>query len=145
MRIECARYLSIEIDTKDYMWHMDAMKELKEMDCSFFIDFRGKIIMTIKRELLESCLDEMQYHEVPCSELVIKIKELLAQPEQENLTPRQGLEEYKKGYYQAELDLKRTSLELEIADCCGSEDYREGFKDGALYAEKAHGIGVDDE
>jgi len=36
---------------------------------------------------------------------------------------------------------KRTSLELEIADCCGSEDYREGFRDGALYAEKAHGIG----
>ena len=36
---------------------------------------------------------------------------------------------------------KRTSLELEIADVCGSEDYREGFKDGALYAEKAHGIG----
>jgi hypothetical protein len=38
---DCSRYLSIEIDTKDYMWHMDAMKELKEMDCSFFIDFRG--------------------------------------------------------------------------------------------------------
>jgi hypothetical protein len=25
-------------------------------------------------------------------------KECLAQPEQDNLTPRQGLEEYKKGY-----------------------------------------------
>ena len=35
---------------------------------------------------------------------------------------------------------KHTSLELEVADCCGSEDYREGFKDGALYAEKALGI-----
>jgi hypothetical protein len=37
---DCLRYLSIEIDTKNYMWHMDAMKELKEMDCSFFIDFK---------------------------------------------------------------------------------------------------------
>lgn len=37
----CQRYLTIEIDTQNYMWHMDAMKELKEMDCSFFIDFRG--------------------------------------------------------------------------------------------------------
>lgn len=32
-------------------------------------------------------------------------------------------------------------LGLEIMDVCGSEDYREGFKDGALYAEKCHGIG----
>ena len=39
--------------------------------------------MSKERELLESCLDEMQYHEVPCPELVTKIKELLAQPEQE--------------------------------------------------------------
>jgi len=36
----CARYLSIEVDTRDFFFHMDAMKELKEMDCSFFIDFR---------------------------------------------------------------------------------------------------------
>ena len=35
---------------------------------------------------------------------------------------------------------KRESLGLEIMDACGSEDYREGFKDGALYAEKCHGI-----
>ena len=40
---------------------------------------------------------------------------------------------------------KREPLGLEIMDVCGSEDYREGFKDGALYAEKCHGIGVDDE
>ena len=41
---------------------------------------------------------------------------------------------------------KREPLGLEIMDACGTEDYREGFKDGALYAEKAHGItGVDDE
>jgi hypothetical protein len=35
----------------------------------------------------------------------------------------------------------REPLGLEIMDVCGSEDYREGFKDGALYAEKCHGIG----
>ena len=38
---------------------------------------------------------------------------------------------------------KREPLGLEIMDVCGTEDYREGFKDGALYAEKCHGIGVD--
>ena len=36
---------------------------------------------------------------------------------------------------------KREPLGLEIMDVCGTEDYREGFKDGALYAEKCHGIG----
>jgi hypothetical protein len=63
----------------------------------------------------------------------------LSQPEP--LTPRQGLAEYKRGYAQAERDLKREPLGLEIMDVCGTEDYREGFKDGALYAEKCHGIG----
>ena len=48
---------------------------------------------------------------------------------------------YQEGYAQAERDLKREPLGLEIMDACGSEDYREGFKDGALYAEKCHGIG----
>ena len=52
---------------------------------------------------------------------------------------------YQEGYAQAELDLKREPLGLEIMDACGSEDYREGFKDGALYAEKCHGIGVNDD
>jgi hypothetical protein len=36
---------------------------------------------------------------------------------------------------------KREPLGLEIMDVCGTEDYREGFKDGALYAEKCHDIG----
>jgi hypothetical protein len=36
---------------------------------------------------------------------------------------------------------KREPLGLEIMDVCGSEDYRAGFKDGALYAEKCHDIG----
>jgi len=39
--------------------------------------------MSKERDLLESCLDEFHYYEVPCFELVIKIKELLAQTGQE--------------------------------------------------------------
>jgi hypothetical protein len=37
--------------------------------------------MNKERELLESCLDEFQYQSFPCTELVTRIKELLAQPE----------------------------------------------------------------
>ena len=37
--------------------------------------------MSKERELLESCLAEMQYHSLVCPELKIEIKELLAQPE----------------------------------------------------------------
>jgi len=39
--------------------------------------------MSKERELLESCLDEMQYHSLVCPELKFEIQELLAQPEQE--------------------------------------------------------------
>ena len=39
--------------------------------------------MSIERELLERCLDEFQYHEVPrIDDLIREIQELLAQPEQ---------------------------------------------------------------
>jgi hypothetical protein len=38
---DCARYLTIEIDTKDFMWRMDAKKELKELECTLFIDWRN--------------------------------------------------------------------------------------------------------
>ena len=37
----CSRYLSIEVDTRDFMWHGDFKKELKQMECDLFIDFRG--------------------------------------------------------------------------------------------------------
>ena len=85
-------------------------------------------------------------HTVVCRECVEAIVEQFQAeeaiiPPPEPFTPRQGLAEYKKGYAQAELDLKREPLGLEIADVCGTEDYREGFKDGALYAEKCHDIG----
>jgi len=45
-------------------------------------------------------------------------KELLAQPE--GITPREGLKEFKKGYAQAEQDLKREPLSDDvIADLWG--------------------------
>ena len=37
---DCQRHLTIEIDTKDYMWHGDFKKELKQLNCDLFIDFR---------------------------------------------------------------------------------------------------------
>ena len=39
----CARYLSIDIDVKDYMWHGDFKKELRQLECDLFIDFRDGI------------------------------------------------------------------------------------------------------
>ena len=39
--------------------------------------------MNKERELLVSCLDEFQYHEVPCSDLIRTIKWLLNEPEQD--------------------------------------------------------------
>ena len=38
--------------------------------------------MSKERELLWTCLEEMQYYEVPCPELINEIKQLLAQPKQ---------------------------------------------------------------
>jgi hypothetical protein len=37
----CSRYLSIDIDVKDYMWHGDFKKELNRLECDLFIDFRN--------------------------------------------------------------------------------------------------------
>ena len=41
--------------------------------------------VTKSRDLLESCLDEMQYHSLICPELVLEIQELLAQPQKNRL------------------------------------------------------------
>jgi len=38
---DCARYLSIDIDVKDFFWHGDFKKELKELKCTLFIDWRN--------------------------------------------------------------------------------------------------------
>ena len=103
------------------------------------------------------------------SELILEIQELLAQPEQTEQEPVAWITEWVQRYRHNDTPImdravsftkgdapavpnpnyiplytappKRKSLGLEIADVCGSEDYREGFKDGALYAEKCHGIG----
>ena len=71
----------------------------------------------------------------------------LSQPEP--LTPRQGLAEYKRGYAQAERDLKREPLGEEESyheakRLYEAEDglwYEDGFVDGLKFAEKMHGIG----
>ena len=102
--------------------------------------------------------------------LQAEIRELLAQPEQdlevlkkdwvnfgyeagrksalskqEPLTPRQGLEEYKRGYAQAELDLKREPLsDGEITTNTPKTipiGERLAFHAGIRWAEHQHGIG----
>ena len=54
--------------------------------------------MSKARELLWTCLEEMQYYEVPCPELINEVKELLAQTEQEPdlwvVTNTWGVNEY---------------------------------------------------
>lgn len=115
--------------------------------------------MSRERELLESCLDEMQYHNLVCPELKIDIKELLAQPEHlggvtDMVERKQPLSElininkewYQIGYEAAKQELKREPL---------SEDWIKNnihlihrdvsFTDLVRGIEKAHGIGVDDE
>jgi hypothetical protein len=103
--------------------------------------------MSKERELLKKALDFMLDAGANLNPLFKEINDnLLAQPEQSSTT-RHALdsywnqEAYQRGYARAELDLKREPLGLEIMDVCGTEDYREGFKDGALYAEKCHDIG----
>jgi len=69
-------------------------------------------------------------------------KELLAQPE--GITPREGLKEFKKGYAQAEQDLKREPLSDDvIADLWGDKYAGKTFmvRNFARAIEKEHGIG----
>jgi hypothetical protein len=123
--------------------------------------------MSKERELLERALqliDDAYEGQIALS-LCNEIQELLAQPEQEPVAWMYdwniiGDEEYGDTKYDALTRDEsitnnraitniqplytaptREPLGLEIMDVCGSEDYREGFKDGALYAEKCHGIG----
>ena len=116
-------------------------------------------MMSKERELLKRIADA---NDVWC---ISEIRELLAQPEQTEQEPVawkvidgangefmfSRVKPMQRTYkYGAVIPLysappKREPLGLEIMDVCGSEDYREGFKDGALYAEKCHGIGVNDD
>ena len=126
--------------------------------------------MSIERDLLSRCAVTLKARDI-CPLLLTEISELLAQPEQdlevlkkdwvnfgyeagrksalskqEPLTPRQGLEEYKRGYAQAELDLKREPLsDEEIHAYLSLMEppflWDEGFCSGIEWAEKQHGIG----
>ena len=78
------------------------------------------------------------------------LRPLYEHPKSNELTPRQGLKEYKKGYARAEVDLKREPLSEEESyheakRLYEAEDglwYEDGFVDGLKFAEKMHGIGV---
>ncbi len=118
--------------------------------------------MNKERELLQRVRDTLHGLKETYYDLYWDIQTALEQPEQE---PEAWIAVNKETGYRTQVShfpdsydkntfeviplyitpLKREPLGLEIMDVCGSEDYREGFKDGALYAEKAHGIGVDDE
>jgi len=52
--------------------------------------------MSKERDLLESCLDEMQYHNLVCPELKIDIQEFLAQPERGFLSNTEKMELHAK-------------------------------------------------
>ena len=113
---------------------------------------------------LKDCSDYWSEYFVPLGiheRIDDAIKELLAQPEQENLTPRQGLEEYKKGYAQAELDSKREPLsddkinniskksleKFNYSDVDGDNNWAFRINEiiFAKAIEKYHGIGEDNE
>ena len=102
--------------------------------------------MSKERELLKRLAekDMVQYY---YGSLVNEIQELLAQTEQEPLTPRQGLAEYKRGYARAELDLKREPLSDDEMRAIWKEGIRGEipFVEIGRAIEKAHGIGGQNE
>jgi hypothetical protein len=116
--------------------------------------------MIKERELLKEFIDFVDSYEFYPTErsviweIVSRTQELLAQPEQEPTT-RHALdsywnqEAYQRGYAEAELKLKREPLTPQkISE--GNQSMlnvtREAFKQGVIFAEKAHGItGVDDD
>jgi len=68
----------------------------------------------------------------------------------EGLTPREGLTEYKKGYAQAELDLKREPLSTKQAEDLWETTFKSAvtyyiFDEICVAIEQYHGIGADDE
>lgn len=122
--------------------------------------------MSIERTFLK----KLRYASLLENDLRKELEELLAQPEQdlevlkkdwvnfgyeagrksalskqEPLTPRQGLEEYKRGYALAELDLKREPLTgIEISNGFKADDeatHPYSYWAGVEFAENHHGIG----
>ena len=127
--------------------------------------------MSYERELLERVLTSELWSVK--EELQAEIKELLSKPEQEQEQEpaawvcEEATKFDKDGYFDAwetcfyldkpddDKSIKNVTPlytsppkrepKLKIKIPCGSVDYMFGFKDGFVFAEKAHGIGVDDE
>ena len=101
--------------------------------------------MSKERELLESCLDEIQYHEVPCPELVTRIKELLAQPEQPEQTEQEDIRDVWQDGWEAGLRLaKREPLsdeEIKMKWNRLPTNTKDPIIRFARAIEKEHGIG----
>ena len=120
--------------------------------------------MSAERELLKKVIRNMQYLNYSCNKnLRGEIQEILAQPEQEPdlwvVTNPWGVNEYlwseprEQIYanYKVSKFYRSPQKREPMSDtkCPYPEEtsceYRDGFTDGILYAEKMHGIGVDDE
>ncbi len=130
--------------------------------------------MSVERELLERAiyflepLDWEENVQETCQDLIIEITALLAQTEQEpvawiyerqteDFTERTLSVGFEKNFDGITIPLyasppKRKPLSNEdianleiLSKTLDSLEYRYGFINGVLYAEKAHGIGVDDE
>ena len=109
--------------------------------------------MSIERALLRKLFESGMLDRL----LAIEVGQLLAQPEegvyQRLLRIEDGIEVeilpselWMDGYETGRKDpQKREPLGKEIKVPCGSTEYMFGFKDGVLYAEKEHGIGVNNE
>ena len=113
--------------------------------------------MSIGRELLRKLFESGMLDRLSA----IEVGQLLAQHEKDEITPRQGLEEYKRGYAQAELDLKREPLsedkinslakksleKFNYSDVDGDNNWAFRINENAFARaiEKAHGITGDGE
>lgn len=87
------------------------------------------------------CLAKL--NSIPQSRAITNVRPLYTAPQKcEGITPRQGLEEYKKGYTKAKQDLKREPLSDEaICEILLKKEWKRGFVEFARAIEKAHGIG----
>jgi hypothetical protein len=114
--------------------------------------------MSKERELLESCLDEFQYQSFSCTELVTRIKELLAQPEQEPVAWKTEKKSYLDEIDRLSMEANKDQEEIDrltqwltqperkpltdedICEILIKKEWK-GFVDLVRIIEKAHGIG----
>jgi hypothetical protein len=99
--------------------------------------------MSKERDLLIRVCKFLDSHAENDYGLISEIRSLLAQPNEEKLTMRQRLEEYKKGYARAEQQLKREPLSKEEYMSLFIDTYHSEtpITDFVRLIEKAHGIG----